>query len=648
VTVEAGKKYALSAEIDLSSNGWLSFGYAARAGNASFYSSPAGYGTAIVKSGNVSVFAGKGTAGAIENLGLGKGHHQLKIILDATSANVADWTLSFFCNGNSVTNVAVAKGDLADIKYVGFSTSDASVAGTIKRFKLTSEGAAHVRLSNLFGDHMVLQRDQPVPVWGTAEPGEKVTVEFAGQKKTAMADSAGTWRVLLDPMPASSKPRKMTVSSTRNSELSRLEFSDVLVGEVWVCSGQSNMAWPLSKSAQSNEFKRADFPNIRLISVPAVGTQEPQHNFKGSWSRCSSETVPGFSAVGYLFGRELYQKLDVPIGLINDAWGGSALEAWIPRDALVADEAGRELLEHWVDFEGSYDYPKAMKNWKVHLEKWEKGGKKGRKPGPPRNHLSGNHRPANIYNGVVYPTIGYGMRGVIWYQGESNASRATQYRTLFPLLIESWREAWGQGDFPFYYVQLANYKAAVDQPGESEWAELREAQTMTLSKVKNTGQAVIIDAGEADDIHPGDKQTVAERLARWALVKDYGMEIVCQSPTFASMKIKKGKALLNFDHVGAGLSVLERQEPVGFAIAGEDREFVWAQARVVGANQVEVWSDEVADPVSVRYAWADNPQVNLYSHDGLPVTPFRTDSWDGMTLNEKLPYFFPKANTLKE
>jgi sialate O-acetylesterase len=245
--------------------------------------------------------------------------------------------------------------------------------------------------------------------------------------------------------------------------------------------------------------------------------------------------------------------------------------------------------------------------------------------------LAGQHRPANLYNGVLHPVIGYTIRGAIWYQGESNAGRAYQYRDLFPLMIQGWRDDWGQGDFPFYWVQLADFRPEVDQPAESDWAELREAQTMTMSKLTNTGQAVITDLGEAADIHPKNKQDVAKRLVRWALAKDYGIEIPYRSPTYKSMQTDGAKATVKFDHIGKGLDTFDVREPIGFAIAGKDKVFVNAEAKIVGKDTMEIWSDSVASPVAVRYAWADNPICNVQSADGLPMTPFRSDDWPGKT-----------------
>jgi sialate O-acetylesterase len=327
----------------------------------------------------------------------------------------------------------------------------------------------------------------------------------------------------------------------------------------------------------------------------------------------------------------------VPIGLIDNAWGGSACEAWIRRDLLAADQRYASLLARWAELEN--DVPRARAAYEAAMAQWKPAADKAkaegtRVPPQPQNpdaRLRGNARPGNIYNGVLKPTVGYGIRGVIWYQGESNADRAYEYREMFPLMIRSWRDEWGLGDFSFYWVQLADFLAEKPDPGDSAWAELREAQTMTLGRLPATGEAVIIDLGEAQDIHPRNKQDVAKRLARWALARDYGLQLPFRSPTYKGMEVVGNKISIVFDHAGGGLKPFDVAEPRGFAIAGEDQKFVWAQAKVVGPDRVEVWSETVARPCAVRYGWADNPRINLYSREGLPVTPFRTDDWPGIT-----------------
>jgi sialate O-acetylesterase len=461
-----------------------------------------------------------------------------------------------------------------------------------------------VSLPSIFGSHMVLQRDQKDRVWGKASPGEKVTVRIGTQKKTATADAGGKWSVTLDPLPAGG-PHKLTVEGKN-----KVTFDDVLVGEVWVCSGQSNMQLDLNGANDADlEILTAKYPKIRLISVPAVGTQEPKDDFRGRWEACTPQTAQSFSAIGFLFGRLLHQALDVPVGLIDDSWGGSAAEAWVRRDILEKNPKYKPLIERW------------------------KGLEKESEKHP--NEMHGNARPGNIYNGVLKPTIGYGIKGAIWYQGESNAGRAYQYRDLFPLMIQNWRDAWGIGNFPFYWVQLADFLPERPQPGESGWAELREAQTMTLDRLPKTGQAVIIDIGDGKDIHPKNKQGVANRLARLALANDYGVKIASQSPRYKSMETKENKIVLKFAHAGDGLQTFDVPEARGFAIAGKDKKFVWAKAQITGKDTIEVWSDEVSEPAAVRYAWADNPVCNIYGKSGLPLTPFRTDDWKGVTADAK-------------
>jgi sialate O-acetylesterase len=481
---------------------------------------------------------------------------------------------------------------------------------------------ADVKVPAIFGSHMVLQRDQANRVWGWADVGEKVTVSIAGQSHEATAGGDGKWQVTLKPLSAGG-PHSLVVEGKN-----KLELTDVLVGEVWVCAGQSNMEWSIRSSNDADlEAAAANFPNIRFITVPKNGTQEVQTDFKGEWSVCSPSTVGDFSAVGYFFGRQLSQTLGVPVGLVDNAWGGSACEAWVRRDLLAADPKYKGLMARWADIEATAG--KRFADWKVAAEKAKAEGKNP--PPNPMGQLTGNSRPANIYNGHIKPIVGFGIRGAIWYQGESNASRAYQYRDLFPLMIQSWRDEWAQGDFPFYWVQLADFKVEKSEPGDSDWAELREAQTMAAAKLKNSGQAVIIDIGEGKDIHPKNKQDVAKRLARLALAQTYGVEgIAARSPQYKSMETQGNKIVLSFDHVVGGWRPFDVAEPRGFAIAGADKKWVWAKAKIVG-DKLEVWADGVAEPVAVRYAWADNPVCNMFSSVGLPLTPFRTDDWEGVT-----------------
>ncbi len=483
-----------------------------------------------------------------------------------------------------------------------------SVLAVVTTIAAQPSARADVSLNNMFGDQMVLQQGIANRIWGRADAGERVTVSIGGQSHETTAGPDGNWELRLDPITEYGGPHTLTVKGKNE-----VSFSDVLIGEVWICSGQSNMQWSVSQADDADlEKAAAKFPEIRLLSVPQVGTQEPQWNFNGKWTVCSPQTVGDFSAVGYFFGRQLHQTLGVPVGLIDNAWGGSAADAWVKREKIAAHPTLKAIHERWTKFEA------------------EK---------PDDGQMKGNGRPGNIHAGVLTPSIGYGIRGVIWYQGESNAGRAHQYRTLFPFMIASWREEWNQADnpdFPFYWVQLADFRAEKPEPGESDWAELREAQTMTMDALPNTGQAVIIDIGEGKDIHPKNKQDVAKRLARLALAETYKQPgIVARSPRYQSLEKEGGKLVLSFSDVAGGWRPFDVAEPRGFTIAGADKRFVPARATIRKDGRIEVWSDAVAEPVAVRYAWADNPVCNMYSTAGLPLTPFRTDDFPGLTVGKE-------------
>ncbi len=496
---------------------------------------------------------------------------------------------------------------------------------------------AEVTVPNLFTSHAVLQRDHANRVWGWAKAGEKVTVTLGADTQSVTTGDDGSWAVHLAPLPAGG-PHTMTIQGENT-----ITLNDILIGEVWICSGQSNMQWPVNSANDADlEKATANFPQIRLISVPQVGTQEPQKNFDGRWAVCTPETVGDFSAVGYLFGRQLHQTLNVPIGLIDDAWGGSAAEAWVRRDVLEQyPQHYGPLLANWDERAKSFDFAKLTAEYQEKLATYKERQKEARQKGTeftarppqaPRNDMTGNQRPANIYNGVLKPTIGYGIRGCIWYQGESNAGRAFAYRHLFPLMIQSWRDEWGIGDFSFYYVQLADFREEVAAPAPSDWAELREAQTMTMAALPKTGQAVIIDIGEGKDIHPKNKQDVAKRLARWALANDYGINVPYRSPEIRGMVADGKQVRVTFDYVGSGLRTFDTANVVGFSVAGEDRQFVNVVGNITDKDTVTLDIPTGMTPVAVRYAWANNPVCNLYSSDGLPATPGRTDNWPGVTL----------------
>jgi sialate O-acetylesterase len=515
---------------------------------------------------------------------------------------------------------------------------------------LAGSGHSDVAPNALFGDHAVLQQGISIPIWGKADPGEAVKVTFGEETQQTTADIKGHWSVTFEARTAGG-PHELSLEGKN-----KVELSNVMVGEVWVCSGQSNMAWTVRRANRSNtEIAAAQWPNIRLFTVKRNVSGEPLDTVVGSWKACSSETVVNFSAVAYYFGRDIHQMVEVPVGLIHTSWGGTPSDAWTSQEALASTgdlykkrfASWKKALEVFPEKQAKYlEKRKAYQAARAYVNDFDNevrvlderfGDPRVRdlkiasvipRPSGPRGPNNA-HRPAGLYNAMIHPLVPYAIRGAIWYQGEANAGRAHQYRTLFPLMISDWRQAWGQGDFPFYWVQLANYMERKDDPGSSAWAELREAQSMTL-KLPNTGQAVIIDIGETDDIHPRNKQDVGRRLARIALARDYGREMTYSGPTYKSLRVKDGKARLAFDHAEPGL-VAPRGTVRGFAIAGKDSQFVWANAEIDG-SEVVVWSEDVKKPIAVRYGWSDNPVCNLYNKVGLPASPFRTDDWAGGTV----------------
>lgn len=634
---------------------------------------------------------------------------------------------------------------------------------------------AEVRLPRLFGDNMVLQRDKPIAVWGWASPGEKVVVHFNGQTKTARADKQGQWSLRLDPMSAGG-PYQMTVNGRKDDKT----FSNVMVGEVWICSGQSNMEMPIAGWGKINNYQQeiaaANFDAIRQIKVPNTVALVPQTDIpSGEWKVCSPQTAGDFSAVAYFFGRELYQKLHIPIGLINTSWGGTMVETWTSRGAFEQSDEFRQMIgtmtsatdikrlgeqkkddltkkivalqgsmtgdetqyaspdlddSHWekmklpgqweqaglgledldgvVWFRKSIDIPAAEAGQPAVLdvgkiddadETYVNGVKVGAttdytahrqykipagvlkagrniiavrvmdtggnggiygEPGELKctigvreislagdwsfrvasivmnTAMGPNSAPTLLFNAMINPLIPYTIRGAIWYQGEANAARAYQYRKAFPLMITDWRQHWKDGDFPFYFVQLASWGAnnGNSQKGSS-WAELREAQAMTLS-LPNTGMAVTADIGNSINIHPKDKQDVGKRLAFIALNNLYGQTMEYSGPVYQSMTTDGQKITLHFSHTGSGLSTPDKYGYLrGFEIAGSDHVWHYAKAAIQG-NTVVVWSDKVASPVAVHYGWADDAwEDNLFNKDGLPAPPFRTDQWKGVTDDVK-------------
>ena len=645
-------------------------------------------------------------------------------------------------------------------------------------FSVANAARAEVRLPAIIGDNMVLQQGVKVRIWGNAKPGERVIVTLKDKSASAVADAQGRWQVWLEPLKAGG-PLELTVKGDNV-----LTIKNVLVGEVWLCSGQSNMEWPLVNTVGGAEtVAQANYPEIRLFTVTKNTSPTPLADVEGHWVVTTPDDAAHFSAVGYFFGRELYQHLKVPIGLIHSSWGGTPAEAWTTHDALVSSPDLKPIVDKYESSlnalpQAKEAYARALAEWEeknLYIDAGNKGeawgyadpatstadwskmdlpkqfetagllidgavwfrrdvdlpaslaGKdlvlnlppiddqdvtyfNGTKVGSigretpnsymvPRKYIvpgslvragrnviavrvfdsageggfsrggafsigpndsepialrgvwdykieqalepkhpdwgsrpeavgvSNQNNPSVLYNAMIAPLVPFAIRGVIWYQGESNAGRAYQYRALFPTMIRDWRSAWGN-EFPFYFVQLANWHANKAEPDESDWAELREAQMMTLREPQ-TGMAVTIDIGDENDIHPRNKLDVGRRLAAWALADTYKQKVIPSGPLFDRYTVNGNEVRIRFKHAD-GLKTMDGGPLKGFALAGEDRHFVWADARIEG-DTVIVSSPKISKPVAVRYGWADNPIANLYNKAGLPASPFRTDDWPGIT-----------------
>jgi sialate O-acetylesterase len=490
------------------------------------------------------------------------------------------------------------------------------LAGTTLAVSLSATAA--VRLPSVLGEHMVVQRGLPVHVWGLAEVGEAVSATFRGESRSATADDLGRWSIYLPPGEAGG-PFEMTIQGSNT-----ITLRDVLAGDVWVASGQSNMEFAVrGVDNASKEMAGAKYPKIRLFHVKNRSAEYPQEDADAdAWVQCDPETVASFSAVAYFFGRDLNEKTGVPVGLISTSWGGTPVDAWTSLDAIGADASLMPVISEWAKMMDAQ--PAALLRWERQLKQWEQSVERAKAEGKPEPgrpwapNQGQSWRPAGLYNAMIAPLTPFPIRGAIWYQGESNTSqeRAPLYSHLFQTMIRDWRRAWGAGDFPFYFVQLANFKTGAN----SHWPELREAQRATLA-LANTGMAVTIDIGNPDDIHPKNKQDVGARLALWARATLYGENIEYSGPLFRQAA-RDGSALrVWFDHAG-GLTA-RGGALTGFEIAGADRKFVTANARIDGSTVV-VSGAPVENPVYVRYGWSDNPACNLYNAAGLPASPFRS------------------------
>jgi sialate O-acetylesterase len=495
---------------------------------------------------------------------------------------------------------------------------------------------AEVKLASPFTSHMVLQREMKVPVWGTAAPGEKVTVEFAGKKKSIVAAADGKWRVDLKPLKTSTEGRTLIVTGSHTGQ--PIQLDDVLVGEVWLASGQSNMDFSVSKKVkyfagvtnEEQEIAAANYPLIRMFTGKSAKTYEPQSSVNGEWRVCSPETVPAFSAVGYFFARDLHKELKVPVGIVTLAFGASTAESWIRRETLAADPQLKPMLDRFdaacQAFKATGADPEKLKaEEQAHEAEGAQARAEGRQPPRrPRNPdpVQDQHNATVLFNGMINPAIPYAIRGAIWYQGESivgGEAGVALYPHVQATLIRDWRKLWGEGDFPFYIVQLAGQEAGSNSP------RVREAQATVLS-LPNTGMAVTTDIGEAHNVHPHNKQDVGDRLSRIALAKTYGRKIEYSGPVFDTMKVEGRAIRVKFSHLGGGLVAKGGGPLKWFVIAGADMKFVPAEAKLDG-HTVVVSNSEVPAPVAVRYAWVNFPDgCNLYNAAGLPAAQFRTDA----------------------
>ncbi len=505
------------------------------------------------------------------------------------------------------------------------------VFGVALIFSSASNVLADVTLPALFSDHMVLQQGASVPVWGWAEPGEKVTVKIQKQVRRTKADKNGKWMVKLGKL-KSGEPTTLVVQGQNE-----IVVQDVLVGEVWLCSGQSNMGMTVDQCKDFEEEKTAaNLPMIRMFTVGRNSTAVAQTNCSGSWVICAPGTVGKFSATAYFFGREIHDRRHVPVGLINSSWGGTAIEAWtslgaqtpLPEFLTVFDKWNPVARATWNERKAMSDYKSALAKWNVEVA----NAKAQNKPLPRQPLKANNPRldpnfPANLFNGMIAPLIPYEIRGVVWYQGENNAiaNFPQVYGLQLRTMIEDWRTRW-DNEFPFAWVQLPEWREAQKQPVQSTgWTTVREQMLKTLD-VPHTGMAVTLGLGDAVDIHPKNKQDVGKRLASWALAEVYrDKTAVASGPLFRRAKVRHNEMVISFKHTEGGLTT-HGGTVKGFAICGKDHRWFYADAKI-DKNKVVVSHPEVERPVAVRYAWADNPKFSLYNGAGLPASPFRTDHW---------------------
>lgn len=485
-----------------------------------------------------------------------------------------------------------------------------SLAISLLFFGFATVAVGEVKLPSIIGSNMVLQRGEKVPVWGWSEPGTEVHVLFDKKALKATADKNGRWQVMLGPLTVG-KPKTMVIETNRGD---RVQLDNILVGEVWIGSGQSNMEFPMTKVTSSKkEIAAANYPNLRLFNVKKAATTEPQKDCIGAWAECTPQSVSHFSAVAYFFGQKLMNDLDIPVGIIASSWGGTRVEAWTPLEDLEAKEPAKPLLKWWE--------AAVQKDTKL---------------------ATNPHRPTNLYNAMINPLVPYGIRGAIWYQGESNRNRAVQYETLFPTMIGAWRRVWNKPEMPFGFVQLAPFRYKTKRKMAPEGTdlmlcELWEAQTKTLKNRPNIGMAVTTDITTLNDIHPPNKKPVGDRLALWALATVYGKDLVYSGPIYKSMKVEGDKIRLSFDHLGGGLKSSNGKPLDFFTIAGADEKFYPATA-TIDNKTIVVSTPKVKKPIAVRLGWHEAATPNLINKEGLPASPFRTDRFKSFTEGRLTPW----------
>jgi sialate O-acetylesterase len=496
---------------------------------------------------------------------------------------------------------------------------------------------AELTVPHFFSDHMVLQRERAAAIWGKADANAEVKISFKGKTAITQAAADGKWRTAIETGNADAKGAALTISSAGKD----MVIKDVLVGEVWFASGQSNMSFTMSGSPMYQPLvNESTDPSLRMFTAPRVATVEAMDDIGGSWQSANPKNVSRFSAVAYFFARKLRQELGVPVAVIHSSWGGKPIETFTSREALNTLPSTKKLVDAVIKDDAAFDPAKAKATYEKQLAQWEKAmalakqkpaAERGRLPVRPlmgRRALATDGKPGVLFNSMIHPFVGYTMRGAIWYQGEANRSAGSApYDQTLPLMIADWRKRWDDS-FSFYYVQLANFGMPTTEPGiEDGWVNVQDAMRRVLQTVPKTGMAVINEVGEANDIHPKNKKDPGERLALWALAKDYGKTLVYSGPLYQKHEVVKDTIRISFDHVGSGLKARDATSLKRFEMCGADRKWHWAEAKIEGKDTIVLSSKEVKQPVAARYAWAANPEgANLINSENLPASVFSTEN----------------------